>query len=83
MKVVMKNVRNLALKYGPSLSVAGGSLAVMASAHAVDPVDAAAALATLSGTTTAFGPVLFGLALASTVIMIGIAWIKKGRGAAK
>ena len=53
------------------------------SAYAVDPATAVEALGTLSGTTTAFGPVLFGLALASTVIMIGIAWIKKGRGAAK
>lgn len=79
----MKNARALAVKYGPRLAIVGGSLAAMASAHAVDPVDAQAALATLSGTTTAFGPVLFGLALASTVIMIGIAWIKKGRGAAK
>lgn len=57
--------------------------AVGGSAIAADPLTAVEALGTLSGTTTAFGPVLFGLALASTVIMIGIAWIKKGRGAAK
>ena len=57
----------------------GGSV----SAFAVDPATALEALGTLSGTTTGFGPVLFGLALASTVIMIGVAWIKKGRGASK
>jgi hypothetical protein len=81
----MKNVRNLAVKYGPRLSVVGGSLAVMGSALAqsTDPVDAAAALSSLSGSLSGFGPVLFGLALTSTVIMIGVAWIKKGRGAAK
>lgn len=52
-------------------------------AFAVDPATAAEALGQLSGTTTGFGPVLFGLAVASSVIVIGIAWIKKGRGAAK
>lgn len=60
--------------------VSGGSAMAQAAA---DPATAQAALSSLSGTTTAFGPVLFGLALAATVIMIGIAWIKKGRGAAK
>lgn len=77
----MKNFRTLSRKFGP---VAAGAAALAAgSAHAVDPVDAAAALSTLSGSITGFGPVLFGLALASTVIMIGVSWIKKGRGAAK
>ena len=74
---------NVARKYGVRAAVTLASVGGVMSAHAVDPVDAAAALGTLTGTTTAFGPVLFGLALASTVIMIGIAWIKKGRGAAK
>ena len=52
-------------------------------AHATDPADAGAALATFSGTTTAYGPVLFGLAVVATGISIGISWIKKARGAAK
>lgn len=78
----MKNLRTLTRKFGPVVAGAG-ALVMGASAHAVDPVDAAAALGTLSGSITGFGPVLFGLALASTVIMIGVSWIKKGRGAAK
>lgn len=68
---------------GARAALVVASVVAAAPAFAVDPVDAQAALATLSGTTTAFGPVLFGLALASTVILIGVAWIKKGRGAAK
>lgn len=52
------------------------------SAHAVDPADATAALATLSGSATGMGPPLFGLAVVSVGILIGVKWIKRGRGAA-
>lgn len=76
-------MRNLSMKYGPRVAIAGGSLAGTASAFAVDPATAAEALSSLSGSISGFGPVLFGLALASTIILIGVAWIKKGRGAAK
>jgi hypothetical protein len=62
---------------------AAGVSAGIASAQSTDPATALAALQTLTGTTDAYGPVMFGLALAATVIMIGVAWIKKGRGAAK
>ena len=63
----------------------GGLVAAVATmpAFAVDPATASEALSSLSGSTTAFGPALFGLAVASSVILIGVAWIKKGRGAAK
>lgn len=72
----------MARKYGaPALAGVGAMAAGLA--HAVDPTDAAAAIGQLSGSTTGFGPPLFGLAVASSIIVIGIAWIKKGRGAAK
>jgi hypothetical protein len=74
----LKNLQSRLLPY----AVAGATLVPLL-AHAVDPADAGAALATFTGTTTAYGPVLFGLAVASTGIMIGVAWIKKARGAAK
>ncbi len=72
-----------AQKYGSRAAVAVGGVLASVSAFAVDPVDAAAGLGQLSGGTTAFGPPLFGLAVASSIILIGVAWIKKGRGAAK
>lgn len=74
---------NMARKYGARVALVGAGVAGSASAFAVDPESALLALGSLSGTTTAFGPPLFGLAVASSIIVIGIAWIKKGRGAAK
>jgi len=75
-------VRNLAKKFGPQIAVVGAVLAPVL-AHASDPADALTALQTFSGTTTAYGPVLFGLAVVSTGIMLGVAWIKKARGAGR
>lgn len=75
------------MKFRPSkvaAAVASLALAVAVSpALAVDPATAGEALSSFSGTTTAFGPVLFGLAVVSTGIMLGIAWIKKARGAGR
>ncbi|TAM39762.1 MAG: hypothetical protein EPN61_12035 [Burkholderiaceae bacterium] len=76
------NLFNTARKYGAQITLAAGALLPMLS-HAADPADAMAALGELSGTTTGFGPPLFGLAVVATGIMIGVAWIKKGRGAAR
>lgn len=78
----MKNLRNLGRKYGPQIAAVGAMVTPFL-AHATDPADAGAALATFSGTTTAYGPPLFGLAVVGTGIMIGLAWIKKARGAAR
>ncbi len=52
-------------------------------AQTADPTSAGAGLAAISGVTVAYGPPLFGLAVVATGIMIGIAWIKKARGAAR
>jgi len=70
----MKNVRNGLLAAG----VLGGSV----SAFAVDPATALEAVTSLSTSATGFGPVMFGLAVTVTGIMIGIKWIKRGKGAA-
>lgn len=72
-----------AKKYGPRAVASVTGFVASVSAFAVDPTTAGEALTSLSGSTTAFGPPLFGLAVASSVILIGVAWIKKGRGAAK
>lgn len=53
-----------------------------ASAFAVDPATAIEAVTTLSGSSTGFGPVMFGLAVTVVGIMIGVKWIKRAKGAA-
>lgn len=73
-------IRNLVRKYGPQLTVVGGSLA--GAAHAADPADALTAVQSLSTLSTGFGPVMFGLAVTVVGIMIGVKWIKRARGAA-
>lgn len=72
-------------KYGAAGAALLASTAAMAQS---DPTftsydTAGEALQALAGATDGFGPVLFGLAVVSSVILIGVAWIKKGRGAAK
>lgn len=42
-----------------------------------------AALAGLGDTASAMAPTLYGLAVVATAIMIGVAWIKKGKSAAR
>lgn len=59
----------------PALMLAGA-------AHAEDPATALAAVTTLSGNATGFGPVMFGLAVTVVGIMIGVKWIKRAKGAA-
>lgn len=72
----MKNVK-LAQVLG-ALSLVG----VAGAARAEDPATALAAVQTLTASSTGFGPVMFGLAIATVGIMIGIKWIKRARGAA-
>lgn len=68
------NVRNLVV--GASALVAG------VSSFAADPATALEAVTSLQSSATGFGPVMFGLAVTVTGIMIGIKWIKRGKGAA-
>lgn len=59
-----------------------GLLGIAGTARAADPTDALAAVQTLSASATGFGPVMFGLAVVATGIMIGVKWIKRAKGAA-
>lgn len=70
------SLRRLALASGASLA------AFAANAQAVDPVSAAAALTSLGTGTSAYGPIMWGVAVVAVGIMIGVKWIKRGRGAA-
>ena len=62
-------------------AVSAPVLAAQAS-FAADPATALEAVQTLSGSSAGFGPVMYGLAIASVGIMIGIKWIKRSKGAA-
>ena len=73
---------NVARTYGAKVATAAASLAAGASAFAADPTDALAAIGGLTGSSAAYGPPLFGLAIAVVGIMIGVKWIKRGKGAA-
>lgn len=62
----MKNVRNLARKYGAKISAATGALALGASAHAgpFEDMMAAVDLTTVAAGVLAFGIVIVGIAFA-------------------
>jgi len=51
-------------------------------ANATDPADALAAVGSLTAGQAGYGPVLFGLAIATVGVLVGIKWIKRARGAA-
>lgn len=68
-------------KIAPVLALLVASVTA-APAFAVDPETALVALGTLSTSATGFGPIMFGLAVTVTGIMIGVKWIKRGKGAA-
>jgi len=65
-----------------SLAVVTAAAMGSVSAFAADPASALEALGTLSTSATGFGPIMFGLAVTVTGIMIGVKWIKRGKGAA-
>lgn len=73
---------NVARKYGARVAVAGASLASAGLALAEDPATAIAALQSQSAASSGFGPALWGMAAVSVGILIGVKWIKRGRGAA-
>ncbi|MDN6888209.1 hypothetical protein QMO14_32020 [Variovorax sp. CAN2819] len=64
------------------LAAGAAAMGAGASAFAADPTDALAAVQSLSTSSTGFGPVMWGLAVAVVGIMIGVKWIKRARGAA-
>jgi len=67
-----------ASKIGLGLLAAGGS----AMAFAVDPATALEAAGQARDSATGFGPIMWSMAAAAVGILIGVKWIKRGRGAA-
>lgn len=73
-------LRNKALLGG--LVGFGAVAPVLAQTVPADPATALAAVQTLTTSSAGFGPVMFGIAVASVGILIGVKWIKRSRGAA-
>lgn len=57
-------------------------LVMSQAARAEDPATALAAVQTLTTSSAGFGPVMFGLAIATVAIGVGVKWIKRAKGAA-
>lgn len=64
------------------LAALSAPLLAAGAARAEDPATALEAVQSLTTTSAGFGPVMFGLAVASVGIAIGVKWIKRSRQAA-
>ena len=69
-------------KFAVRAAVVASSVLGTVSAFAVDPATAIEAVTGLSSTVTAFGPVMWGLAIVGVGIGLGVKFIKKAKGAA-
>jgi hypothetical protein len=65
-----------------ALVAVAGSIVGAQSAMAADPASAVEAVSTLSGSSTGFGPVMWGLAIGVVGILVGVKWIHRAKGAA-
>lgn len=75
----MTKIANLTRKGFVALSTLGASVAAFAQASVPDASSQIQAIADKQG---AYATVMFGLALAAVGILVGVKWIKRGRGAA-
>lgn len=76
------NTRNIRAKYGNLAVVASSVIAAgqaLAQTTATTGVQAVEAVAAGIGD---YGPAMFGLAIVSVGVMIGVKWIKRAKGAA-
>lgn len=79
-KTMSKTLRAQLARYtavGTSLIATGSAFA-----QATNPADGVAAVTQVAGNIGDYGPVMFGLAVVSVGVMIGVKWIKRARGAA-
>ncbi|MGN8078245.1 hypothetical protein [Variovorax sp. 22077] len=65
-------------KAAAAVVAAGASVAALAA----DPATAQEGFSQASAASSGFGPGMWGLAAATVGILIGVKWIKRGRGAA-
>lgn len=76
----MTKLQNLARKGSVALATLGASVAAFAEGAALP--DATAQIAEITSKQAGYATVMFGLALAAVGILVGVKWIKRGRGAA-
>lgn len=76
------NTRNLRAKYGAKLAVMASSVIAAGQVLAADPATGVEAFAAVRAGVGDYGPAMFGLAIVSVGIMIGVKWIKRAKGAA-
>lgn len=77
------NTRNIRAKYGAKLAVAASSVIAAGQALAqAAPTTGVEAVTYVKDSMGDYGPVMFGLAIVSVGIMIGVKWIKRAKGAA-
>ena len=77
------NVRTLGAKYGAKLAAVASS--VLAAGHALAqtaPTTGVEAVQLVKAGIGDYGPAMFGLAIVSVGVMIGVKWIKRAKGAA-
>lgn len=75
----MTKIANFARKGSMALATLGASAGAFAQASVPD---ASAQIQSIANGQGAYATVMFGLALAAVGIMVGVKWIKRGRGAA-
>lgn len=76
----MTKLQNLALKGSVALATLGASVASFAQEAGLP--DATAQITAITEKQAGYATVMFGLALAAVGILVGVKWIKRGRGAA-
>lgn len=77
------NAQTLRAKFGAKLAVAASSVIAAGQALAqAAPTTGVEAVEYVKNSMGDYGPALFGLAIVSVGIMIGVKWIKRAKGAA-
>ena len=78
------STRNLRAKYGAKLAVVASSViaAGQALAQSTAPTTGVQAVEAVKNSIGDYGPAMFGLAIVSVGVMIGVKWIKRAKGAA-
>ena len=77
------NTRNLRAKYGAKLAVVASSVIAAGQALAqTAPTTGVEAVKAVKDGIGDYGPAMFGLAIVSVGVMIGVKWIKRAKGAA-
>lgn len=78
----MSNLQNLARKGFVALATLGASVAAFAQTTPAALPDASAQIEAITTAQGGYATVMFALALTAVGILVGVKWIKRGRGAA-